>query len=179
MDFKRWSPIIVCLVLCWICGAPNPVAPLFPALFPSSTKRYDTGETWWIHDAHWFEALSMIIIGPIFMMFPGTLLELYGINQKDAIVANDVVPWFGALVALMGYHQMFEYDELSRSWVEACLWADFLWLYAFCTFISRHGNNGRGWNTWSVLGSLIWTLVFAPLRCYWLWGVSDPAYGIH
>ena len=64
----------------------------------------------------------------------------------------------------MGYHQTFEWKKLTKKWIEACFIADLLWLYAFINFINKHGS----WNVWSIYGSLTWTIIYAPLRVYWL-----------
>ena len=121
---------------------------------------------WWMHYLHLFEGVSMLCVGPFFMAFPSLILSLYEVDTATP-TAVAIVPWFGALVTLMGYHQSMCWKQLTKAWIEACLLADVLWIYAFISFVNSFGK----WNLWSLAGSLTWTIAFAPLRAYWLWGV--------
>ncbi|KAL6057403.1 hypothetical protein QOT17_015552 [Balamuthia mandrillaris] len=120
-----------------------------------------------IHWIHLFEGIAMLITGPILMLFPQLVLSLYAVSPQvvGAAVAADVVPWFGALVVLMGWVETRCWGRMLRPMVEAWLIADVLYLLAFYVFVERHGQ----WNLWSFALSALFPILYAPLRVYWLW----------
>jgi len=117
---------------------------------------------------HLFEGIAMLITGPFLMYFAELTLDLYGVRPFSQ-VAVDVVPWFGALVTLMGWMEFRMWRKLPRAWIEACLIADILWLGAFFLFIQKHGV----WNFWSFVASALFPILYAPLRFYWLYFTND------
>jgi len=117
----------------------------------------------WINYLHLFEGWAMLLTGPFLMIFGELTLQLYGVKHI-ASQASDTVPWFGALVTLMGWVEVRMWKNLPRAWIEACLLADILYLIAFYIFIERHGE----WNFWSFVCSAMFPMLWAPVRTYWL-----------
>jgi len=105
----------------------------------------------------------MVITGPLLMIAPHWVLQTYGVKDPP-MVAADVVPWFGALVFLMGWVESRAWGKLTRFEVEAWLIADFLYMYALWVFIRAHGE----WNLYSFVYSFLFPLLYWPVRAYWL-----------
>jgi len=120
----------------------------------------------WVENLHLFEGIAMLITGPILMAFPALTLSLYECPVPSFSLAADVVPWFGALVFLMGWVETRYWGRVPRPVVEAWLIADVLYLVVFYLFIERHVGH---WNFWSFVCSALFPILWAPLRVYWLW----------
>jgi len=120
-----------------------------------------------LNTIHWFEAITMLLTGPFLMYYAQLTLELYGVKNPSQL-AIDIVPWFGALVTLMGWLEWRLWKRLPRAWIEACLIADILYGGSFFLFIQRHGE----WNIWSLF-SIGFPVVYAPMRYYWLFHTNS------
>jgi len=110
-----------------------------------------------------FEGIAMLITGPLLMVAPLWVLQVYGVKDPP-LVAADVVPWFGSLVFLMGWVETRCWGKMNRFEVEAWMIADFLYMYALYVFITRHGQ----WNIFSFVLSFLFPLLYWPIRLYWL-----------
>jgi hypothetical protein len=121
-----------------------------------------------------FEGIAMLITGPILCFCPATVLSLYTAPQYQQMgvdapgIAADIVPWFGALVSLMGWTESRTGGRLTRAEVEGWLVGDLLYIYGFYLWVQRYSL----WNFWTV-GSIAFPVLYAPIRVYWLLFCGD------
>jgi len=109
-----------------------------------------------------FEGVAMLITGPLLCFAPHACLSLYEVDAPG--IAVDIVPWFGALVALMGWTETRTFGRLTRAEVEGWLVGDLLYIYAFYLWVERYSR----WNFWALVASIAFPVLYAPIRVYWL-----------
>jgi hypothetical protein len=121
----------------------------------------------WIKWMFLFEGVAMLLTAPVLMFYGSEVLELYAtVSSPLAIrVGGAVVPWFGALVLLMGWLECRVGGRLSVAEVEAWLIADIAYVVALARFVHEYTS---GWNLWSFAFSALFPLLWAPVRIYWL-----------
>lgn len=124
----------------------------------------------WIRLIFLAEGVAMLVTGPFLMLWPQWTVTLYGASATFGHVGS-AIPWFGALVLLMGWVETRKMGRLDAPEVEAWLIADVAYAFFFHKWVIHYTP---GYNLWSLF-SIAFPILWAPLRVYWLYVHSNRA----
>jgi hypothetical protein len=117
-----------------------------------------------------FEGWLLFFSGTWMLLFPASLLAMQGLTSEEdqSVTSLGNLRQFGSMCILMGYVGVFA--PVLKEVVQACLIADFLWMWAFYTILVERSN----WTTGGSIFSIVSVLFLASTRILYLLNLSPP-----
>ena len=119
----------------------------------------------------YLEGWLLLVTGCIMLFFPTKSIEMFGI-QADARLASYFFQQFAVMCLLMGFVGVRSHPTVATTTLQACLFADFLYIIVFVPLISEYGS----WTPGSIFSVGI-TALLAIVRISYLIVVKEEKGG--